>query len=563
MDVKRIAASEFTVHDEEIKYNIRKVFWPLYCFYKERTQQALYRVVLDNGVQVSDLVDLDYVTFYKRFGVDFSNTDSAVNTRSFVKYLHLSELLDTESFCEHELAVYHDMDPASIGIVFIEYDVDIASISVVQRAQILNAIRTVYASATIANEDFVAEWKSETDDGPEYEKVVKLDSLFKDGELFADTDALDPQQTILKQMLRILEKVHECKGADCIDASDSELISQLNVGNKRALAYVAMIKYGKCLFFSHEIETSTLNFIPDTQHQDAMYAEDYINFLTNLPDIAVVRTVTNPFLVLPDKNASTYSSVDMHVIACEISDDFSEFIGDGNHQQINSDDIEVISMADTYNLSAKNADEALVGMHKLAQLHSRFIKKCSDFAEMKQALLNVSNTLLFKIDDKLYFGYITSINTEKQFIAYPLQHHAKPFMIKLDLRKVALVDIKLYSDWKKIILPFVKSGYVNLQKAFVRPLRYVNGLLLQGLNITFKGEHTMCGLTIEDVGMYDDRCWMLRKSNRILDYLKANKVQEKLATPFGGLHVYEQIQPTIEKEDWRSNADRIQQFNTY
>ena len=562
MDVKQINANEFLEYNTAPEFGIRSSYWPLYCFYEQHDQQALYKVLVTEGASVGDYIRVDYASVYQRFGIDFAIQHSATHKRNYVHYLDLSELGNLESFKESFEQHYFDYDKEDIGLVFIRYDVPISAFNSEQRSQISECLHQLMPSAAIANDDFIQIKTQVVSGSSEYKRVCTLDEIVSWSELTTGIQQFSKIDAILTPMLRTLEKVREVKGVDCIDASNSKLSEILTNGTRRSLAYVSLMKYGKAIYFSKDIEKLVHSYSAETQKQNAMYADDYIRYLTNLPDIAVVMG-SEPFLVLPDRNKLLVHGVDLQLIYHEIDMNTFDMISDTKHVRVNSDDISIVSAAEMFNLSSTDPDVALDGMHHLYDVMLRFIKGSKDYSEFKAAILNVSNTLFFTLNGKFCMGYISYIYCKRPFIAYPLRQKGKPFELQLDLSKQALIDVKVYSDWKQIITPFINSGYIKLNNAFIRPTRYIDGLLLQGMDFNANGEHNGHGLTIEQIGMYSDSCWSLRRSNRILQYLKYDCVLNKIASPFGGMHTCDKSISFIGREDWRSNADKIQQFNTY
>ena len=258
--------------------------------------------------------------------------------------------------------------------------------------------------------------------------------------------------------------------------------------------------------------------------------------------------ITVPYLKV--ENGAVISEEPVYLTAIEETD---RYIAEWNET----------STANLFNLNSEDFDTAKAGADRLQKLYKSFSYHCAEEIDISEITFNISNVIFYKQGDETFMAYLSSIKADTKFMAYPVREKCRPFEMTLDMAKETLCDIRLFEDWKEVVYPFLVNGYVKKNHICFPVQRYIMGVCLysQGLGNQILSKDI--GLTFEEAGIYNDMSWSLRKFNTILHYVKRDCIVDNMSTPFGGLHPMVQNTVTIKREDWRSDHDRLHQFNTY
>lgn len=563
MQIVDIALSEYTQYSDDPLYGIQSLYWPIYCFYKDHSQQAHYHLIYDSSTDLQRVVDMNSINFYSSYGIDFrKNAEFFTGTRRFVVYHTFDTLLDDEKY-EHLRNTYSEIEKEDVGLVFLEFpdDFDIATLPYEHKVTISARVQELYPSAFIANSGINVIEHVTVLSKPVMKNTVKFDDIAQKDDIFGDIQSMNRTTVLLTAMLRVIDLVGKTK-ADMIDASESSILSNFSYGNRVEIMYICLMKFSKLVYFD-QYSASILHGVQQKMMKQAsMYADDYLNSLANLPDVAVYD-VTEPILVFPDKNRDKYHDVRIHVLTCEIDLKNRHLAQDVITAVYYYPDIKMYSTAALFNLSSTDINTAMQGDKDLFNLCKQLTTRCMTEIDISEVLMNVSNVIFYNLDGKDYMAYITNVVTDIPFVAYPIRPQSISFRMRIDLTKDVLYDIRMYDDWRETIYPYVKAGLINPKNAFFRPVRYLRGLCLDGLFTDSTLLDKNVGLTYEEAGMCSNQTWSLRNSKKILNYIKRDCVVERMSSSFGGLHPMISKTVVIHREDWRSKRDRLQKQNTY
>lgn len=567
MNKVEIPLSEYNTYDKTPKFGIQSKFWPIYCFYKKHTQQNYYHICLPEGTELTRIIEQQHVSLYATYGINFSDhIDMLKQSRLFVSILKFSQVSDEQTFNESVVNKVSAIDPADVGLVFVEYDSveNVEELSMELRLDIAARIENLYPNAILCNSELAVFVASVIDQKPQYESSVSLGSLITVDELLKGINSYSKVASIIIPMLRIIEKVHTCK-CDMIDAStedSADITKKFSVGNRMVMSYICLMKYNKVLYFCRSSQKALYSLPQQIMKQHAMYADEYLNMIANFPDATIYHKV-DPFIAMPDRSQGAYHKISVQLISTEINEEDMSLMPGQYKARYEYEDLELVHVTELFKLDSSNTAEAISEMKRLQELLQRFEYRCGNIIDMTEILLNVSNILFYRINDKLYIGYVAYIDAKIPFVMYPIRKISKPFRTRLDVTKEVFHDVRFYEDWKEVITPYVLNGLVNVKRLFFKPPKYIKGLCMYGINSAVSTIDDTLGLTFEEVGMLSDACWDLRKSPEILNYVKRSCIATRMATPFGGLHPMISTNFRIDREDWRSDADKIQQRNTY
>ena len=562
MQIVNIALSEYTQYSENPVYGIQNLYWPIYCFYKDHSQQAHYHFVYDKSTDLQRIIDYNSINFYATYGLDFrDNAEFHVNTRRFVAYIDASALLDDTDY-EHLKNTYSEIDKEDIGLVFIEFGKnDINNVEWDDKITLSARVHDLYPNAFIANAGINVLDSVTISKKPVFKNTVRFDDISSHESIFENINSMNRNTVILTAMLRMIDLISKTK-ADMIDVSESAIADKFSYGNRVAIIYICLIKYSKLVYFDRYSASVIHDMHRRMMHPSAMYADDYLMMLANLPDVAVYDVI-EPVLVFPDKNRDKYTDIRIHVLTCEIDLDTKQLAPDVAPAVYYYPDIKIYSAAQMFHLASKDTKEAMKGAAELKDLYKQLSSRCMTEIDTSDVIMYISNTIFYHLDGKDYMAYITNLVTDIQFVAYPIRPQSTSFTMKLNLIKDTLYDIRMYDDWRETIIPYYKAGFIDKKNMFFRPVRYLNGLCLNSLFSDAAALDSDIGLTYEEVGMFSNATWSLRNSKKILDYVKHDCVIDKMTTVFGGLHPMQGTKMIIQREDWRSKRDKLQKQNTY
>lgn len=563
MEIVRLRLDDYPKFNGQPKYDIPAMYWQIYWFYQQYSQNYTYKIVYGDGIDISRVINFELIDLYKVYGIDFKESSDIVSERRYVATVPLNDLLNDDIFSENLSKRAYYSEPEDVGLVFVDYGEreSLDEISSLQVTQIGVMLQEAFPNALVANSGLTKFDAQLSGDPAELKSAEKLDDIVSETDLFSGECFKSRREAIVRQMLGVIDSVRLHKSG-LVDATSSDIADRFSISNKAAIAYICLMKYNKTVYFDRYSDVVMYGMVNETFAQNAMYADDYLHQLANLPDVAVYHAA-EPILVFPDRARNRNKNVRFGVFECQIDLDTLAFGDNQINRTYDYNDIELLSAAKLFNLSSTNFNTAEEGMKRLKRLLYKFTVRCRTEIDMRSTLLNISNVIFYRIDDKTFIGYLAYVYANTHFMAYPIRQISKPFKLDLDLTKVVLRDVRMYWDWKRVLAPYAKAGMVRMNNLFFKPLRYLRGLCLLGAPIDHAPMLKSIGLTFEEIGMYSDASWGLRKSTLMLDYVKQSYIARDVATPFGGPHPISNIRININRENWRSNADKIQQFNTY
>lgn len=568
MNVITLNLSEYEKFQGEPKWGVSEMCWQLYWFFRDREQVGCHYLISyeSEGDRMCAIPD-SWLNTFRLYGIEFIYCDSnrvpnVINDRHYLMTVKLNWLFDDDLFDTKIRNRWREFSNDDVGTIIIDCDEqdNLQSIPEIQRYECAKKLQSVFPNAIIANRDFSVYKVDQNSSNNFLDTATKLTDLVGSVEqLRQKCSSMNSTESILKQMLYIIDAVGKSPNkCDLIDAADFSTTFQLC--SQEAIEYICLMRFGKRVYFSDSNERLILGLAKDVMSQSGMYADEYLTMLANLPDVSVYYR-SEPVLVMPNYNDSFYSDVKIQAIEAEFDLSKDEIIGECSVQSYNYDHLELLSASELFNLSSKDFNIALEGMNRLAKVFDKFGKKSASIIDLRGVLFNVSNMLFYRIEDKTYIAYLGNVSAETKFVAYAVRSRSKPFHLTLDVAKETLFDVRFFMDWKTIMAPYVRNKIVRLNHMFFKPPRYINGLCMY-LQPSLQ-QVCDCNLTFEEVGMFAKSSWDMRRNLEILDYLKRDVVVDRIATPFGGMHAMMNTIVKINREDWRSNADRIQQFNTY
>lgn len=568
MEIKKLELSEYSeCIEESVKYAITPLYWPIYCFYKTHSQQNCYQILFDSSESLSSVVSSNEIPMFSDYGINFTKSLSVVpRQRVFIAIHTFDQIISDERFNAEVRDKFTDVDKDYVGLVFIECPGDddgnvYESLSQSEKVAIVERLKEVYPRATIATAALNIYIPAIESEKPKIKATVKLDDVLTLQDLLGDAQTYNGLEMSIKLILRFIKKIASVK-ADMIDASESNISNRFSNGDRRCITYICLMKYNKLVYFDQLSYRALIGFQRDLMSRDAMYAEDFLYIISHLPDIAVYYK-TEPIIVLPNKKFDYFSDIVLRVIECKIDLDTMTLDTGQEVVQYYYPNIELLSTANLFNLNSEDFDTAKAGADRLQKLYKSFSYHCAEEIDISEITFNISNVIFYKQGDETFMAYLSSIKADTKFMAYPVREKCRPFEMTLDMAKETLCDIRLFEDWKEVVYPFLVNGYVKKNHICFPVQRYIMGVCLysQGLGNQILSKDI--GLTFEEAGIYNDMSWSLRKFNTILHYVKRDCIVDNMSTPFGGLHPMVQNTVTIKREDWRSDHDRLHQFNTY
>lgn len=562
MDVIRMPLNEYPKYTGQPKFGISDTYWQIYWFYKDRPQTCNYKIVYDSGIDLNRVIPSDHIQLYAAYGIDFRLSSPPITSRRYIAIVPLDDLLTDGVFEQNAAKHLYSPEEEDVGLVFVDYgELDnLDELSYSQKLQLSALINEVYPEAIIANSDLsIFENDIEVDD-IDLTNAVKLDDIISVQDVAKGSTA-SRRETVIREMLAVIDAIKDCK-ADLIDATKSSIADRFLLGNKAAIEYICLMRYNKTVYFDRYSHAVMYGISNDMSSQNAMYADDYLNYIANLPDVAVYHAA-EPLLVFPDREKNRSGVIKFNVFECAIDLQTMELGEEQGKESYTYGDVELLSVAKLFNLDSDNFETAKAGMLKLQELLRKFSMRCKSEMDMRGVLLNISNVIIYNVGGSTYIAYLAYIYANTHFIAYPVRKVSKPFKLDLDLTRAVLRDVRMFWDWKSVMTPYVKAGLVRLQNMFFRPPRYIRGLCMLCAPTDFLTVTPSIGLTFEEIGMYSSVSWSMRKSLMILEYVKQSYIADEVATPFGGPHPAINIRVNINREHWRSHADKVQQFNTY
>lgn len=563
MNVVRIPLSEFAKTDDVPQWGVSYPYWRIYKFYETHSLNDYYQIIYDSASDRDEAVPLEYLRLFESYGISFGSKISAVQTKKYFTVIPIGCTATDEEFDEAVRNRIREFDDEDVGFVIVDFEEmeDLSEVPDAVKMLVASRIASVFPNAIIANKEISTFRSSYVQTKPVFKNSVNFDSVVAWNDLIIKNSTANIISSKMHLLLDVIDSVKACK-AEFIDASESEFTERLTPFDKRSLAYICLMKYNKHLYFD-SISNDLLYAEPqELMRCDAMYANEYLDMLANLPD-AFVYHAAEPILLFPIHDGNEYENVQFQVSECIFDMNTFKVCGDAITQSYSYDQIELLSAADIFQLSSTNSDTALTGMQKFKDVIQQFTAIYGRTRDTTAILFDVSNLIFYRIGETCYMAYLAYVKAEKEFEAYTVRERSKPFTLKLDAAKIVMRDVRLCDDWKQVMAPYVRAGIVRKDHIFFKPQRYINGLLMRGIQLSGLTVPTDCGLTVEEAGMFAASSWPLRATKVLLDNLKHDFVMKNIATPFGGMHPMQCTSVNISREDWRSYDNRIQQFNTY
>lgn len=571
MQLVNLQLNDFPKYIGEPKFGISTWYWQLYWFYScndgENSQSHRYHVICDSTSRKTVIPD-EYVELYADYGIDFNEKVRDTRERRYIMVIKLDDLLDEAHFQETVTERYREFDNSEVGLVFVDYGSypNLNHLSHDFILQMAAMICNAFPNAIIANSEISLFDVSIESSVPEVRNSTDIDSVVTIEQLQGNKNIYSQTEIVVSTMLNLIDILRK-SNYTMFDASKSKIATLFSTGNKAAISYISLMRYNKIVYFdsnSYNVMYALSNIM---SKQDAMYADEFLNRLENLPDVSVYMTGNEPILVMPDCKKSFVAKYRVQILECEMDLNTLKLHGKAQPMSYSNREIELLSVATLFNLSSADAKIAEDGMNRLKKLMGLFMYRCKHIldtnSDMNDILLNISNVIFYRYEGQTFMGYLSYVTAEQHFMAYPVRQKSKPFHIVLDVAKESLIDVRMFEDWQTVLAPYVKAGIVRKEKIFFHPQRYIRGLCLYGMQGNYLEMKNSIGLTFEEVGMYSESSWCLRKSQVILEHVKKDFVDSYIATPFGGMHPMINTKVKIRREDWRSDGNKIQQFNTY
>lgn len=562
MGIVKLDLSEYPTSTEPPKWGVPLRFWQIRWFYQNYSQDNTYKISYGSLQDLYKVVQKEYVSLFEKYGIVFDNRTGRVLERLFFVEIPLDYLMDDDVFETQVKNRYYSFSHDTVGFVIVNYGEldDLSGFTSEQKIKYSTAIKSVFPNAILVNSDLITYEYSVSSNRPDLSNAVPFDDIVDGKQLLLKYSNYNVAEFQLNLQLEIIEAVHRCPYS-LIDASNSEFPKKLSKFMMRSIEFICLMRYNKRVYFDNTIDYLVSSDPTYAYSWYSMYADDYLALLSDLPDVSVY-VATEPLLLFPKRNIVPGSNVKLQVFECDVDLNTLELGNDCSTQSYSVDQLNIVSTAKLFNLDSKDINVAKKGMERLQDVLNKLAIKCKSAMDMSLVLLNISNVLFHKIDDTIYVSYIAYLSANTEFEAYLIREKSKPFPITLDTTKITLRDVRMYNDWKRILTPYLRAGLIRKEHMFFYPTRYLNGLCARGI----KPQGLLsadCGLTFEEVGMYSEATLPMRQTQVILDYLKRDFVAENIATPFGGVHPMVKMNVRIDKEAWRSDEDKVRQFNTY
>lgn len=274
--------------------------------------------------------------------------------------------------------------------------------------------------------------------------------------------------------------------------------------------------------------------------RDNLYLSDYLETLRHPIMVGVLNPSSNGFHMIAKRNTTEPLSLNFNVRCVKVEENVDEkglkrlCVIDDDVLKINCNDrdVQVLDFRNYYDLHTKDfkkgrEESALLGL-LLFNIHA--------ILEIKDAPLDVSNALLFKMRDNIYVGIVDKIDYKVSYVAESLiKGYNYKDVVEFDEAKYTtqLVDIRAYDDHSRL---------VGNPKLLQRKMPNTSeGFLVSLLCHTAANIRSACNLYYDDVALFGIPTKACRGQGAIKLFkcgLPIKGLQNSFLTFFGGPHMY-------------------------
>lgn len=562
--LQQISLADFPklVHEQTLNI-IDPVILQLVRFFEKNDQRNQYQLITQGTEgELTSYVSVDDIKTYNLYGISFDTQRVTTLRKNVLLVLHDDDVVSVDAV---KGAFDRTVPKAFDGTVAVVLALSYLDDSEGELLDTIDLIKSVIPEALFLNVSFTVEYETEgllnpsRSDQLHYVDVSDLvaDSRPRNVQLGFDIKKLFELRSTLVTMAKedplIVFRVE--KLAHSMECIFTAIAAECTLTHRLRFEFVAR-DYIHYIRFARRLNERTY-----------MYASEYLEGLRNPIDVAFdcdtsrgcgyVYVLDHSELYESGSSGDTLGDPVISMVALPFDLD-EKCITDNTIVQadFSLSSIEILRLEDLYELGNDDQMVAKAGLAKLGTVIREFEAELINEKNLiGNETLHCSNTLLFKFNNKVFLGWIADIRCNFPYYVYPIATGYRPFSTVLTLAEYErLLDMKYIDDGQEVMMRLIQQGAVGGSTWSRKTFRASSAFFLSGMPRNTQIIPKDCGVTLEQVGMYEWASANVRvgKSGFIFDSLTHEAMRKKqYLTYFGGPNPMSTRSITLAPEDWR------------